>query len=48
MEKKQEKLETKYAKSKETIRIKGTKSNNGNTVGDGMSSFGGTVFSEFC
>jgi len=47
LEKKQEKLEAKYAKSKETIRVKGAKSNNGKSNGDGMSSFGGTALSEF-
>jgi hypothetical protein len=43
LEKKQGKLEAKYAKSKETIKIKGsTKSNAGGSV----SSFGGTAMSE--
>jgi len=45
LEKKQEKLESKYAKSKETIRVKGSRSNNATSV-NGMSSFGGTAMSE--
>lgn len=36
----------KYAKSKETLKTKGSKSNNGASNNDGVSSYGGTAMSE--